>query len=81
MTNSKKPQDTHKLPSKPWYTSKTVLFNAAIAAIGIATSATPYIEPYVSTEAFGLVTAGIGFANAILRFVTSKSLNKGGYRD
>lgn len=72
------PQLDSKPPnSKPWYQSKMVWFNAAVAAVGIATTATPYVQPFVSTETFGLVTAGIGFANAVLRFITNKSLATG----
>lgn len=72
-----KPPNSKPPNSKPWYQSKMVWFNAAVAAVGIATTATPYVQPFVSTETFGLVTAGIGFANAVLRFITNKSLATG----
>lgn len=75
------PQIGQVLPeSKPWYKSKTLMLNSIVAVVGLATSATPYIEPFVSTETFGLVMAGIGFANAALRFATKKGLTKGGNR-
>lgn len=59
---------------KPWYKSKTVWLNGAVVAVGMATAAEPHIRPFVSAEAFGLITAGIGIANAALRFVTKKPI-------
>lgn len=60
--------------SKPWYKSKTLMLNSIVAVIGLASSATPYVEPFVSTETFGLVMAGIGLANSALRFFTRKPI-------
>lgn len=62
---------------KAWYKSKTLWLNMGVAAVGLATSAQPQIEGMVSAEIFGLITAGIGFANAALRFATKKPIGKG----
>ncbi len=63
--------------AKPWYKSKTLWFNGIVSVLGFATTATPVFEPYMTPDTFGLLTAGVAFGNAVLRFVTHKPI-KGG---
>lgn len=63
---------------KPWYKSKTLWFNTVVAAVGIATSATPYIEAVTDPATFGFITAGIALANSVLRFVTKQPITGAG---
>lgn len=62
---------------KHWYQSKTIWFNAAVVAVGLATSATPALEQYMSAEMYGVIATFVAFVNAILRLVTGQPI-KGG---
>lgn len=62
---------------KHWYESKTIWFNAIIVLVGLATSATPALEQYMSAEMYGVITGFVAFINAILRLATAQPI-KGG---
>lgn len=64
--------------AKPWYKSKTLWFNGIVTAMGFATTATPVFEPYMTPDTFGLVTAGVAFGNAALRFMTHRPVKASG---
>ncbi|PID48443.1 MAG: hypothetical protein CR991_11845 [Proteobacteria bacterium] len=66
-----------KVKPKPWYKSKTLWFNGIVTAMGFATTASPMFEPYMTPDTFGLLTAGVAFGNAVLRFVTHKPIQGG----
>ena len=59
---------------KPWYESKTIWFNLIIAAMTMATAATPSLEPLMTPEVYGVLATGVAFINAILRLVTGKPI-------
>lgn len=60
--------------SKCWYKSKTIWFNIIVAAMTMATAATPSLEPLMTAEVYGVLASGVAFINAILRLVTGKPI-------
>ena len=64
-------------PPKHWYESKTIWFNAIVIAVGLASSATPALEQYMSAEMYGVIASFVAFINAILRLATGQPI-KGG---
>lgn len=71
---------TPEPPPKPkhWYESKTIWFNAIVVAVGLATSATPALEQYMSAEMYGVIASFVAFVNAILRLATGQPIKQGG---
>lgn len=65
-------------PPKHWYESKTIWFNAIVVAVGLATSATPALEQYMSAEMYGVIASFVAFINAVLRLATGQPIKKGG---
>ncbi len=65
-------------PEKHWYESKTIWFNAIVVAVGLATSATPALEQYMSAEMYGVIASFVAFINAVLRLATGQPIKKGG---
>jgi hypothetical protein len=63
--------------AKPWYKSKTVWFNLATIGVAILTGLSgvlPILSPIVSEVVMAYILFGVGFANVVLRAVTSKPL-------
>lgn len=67
-----------KPKAKHWYQSKTIWFNAIIVAVGLATSATPALESYMSAEMYGVLASFVAFVNAVLRLATGQPIKQGG---
>jgi hypothetical protein len=64
--------------SKFWLKSKTVLFNAAMAAAGVWTTieaATQQLHASISAKNFGLIMAAVGIVGGLLRAVSSSKLH------
>lgn len=59
---------------KAWYESKTIWFNLIIAAMTMATAATPSLEALMTPEVYGVLASGVAFINAILRLITGKPI-------
>lgn len=59
---------------KPWWKSRTLIFNALVAALAALEANAALIQPYVPGNVYGwgvlLLTAG----NAVLRIVTSQGV-------
>lgn len=72
------PPPEPKPDAKHWYESKTIWFNAIVVAVGLATSATPALEQYMSAEMYGVIASFVAFVNAVLRLVTGQPIKKGG---
>lgn len=70
---------------KHWWESKTIWFNLIIVAVGLATSATPALEQYMSAEMYGVIASFVAFINAVLRVATGQPIktpsNMGGGRE
>lgn len=54
--------------------SKTILFNAAVLALGIATAVTPEIQNFIEPEAYGVLLAVISILNKVLRVITTNAI-------
>lgn len=65
-------------PEKHWYESKVIWFNSIVIAVGLATSATPALESYMSAEMYGVIATFVAFINAVLRLVTGQPIKSGG---
>ncbi len=76
--NSLNARTANLLPTPPepkaWYESKTIWFNLIIAAMTMATAATPSLEALMTPEVYGVLATGVAFINAILRLVTGKPI-------
>lgn len=62
--------------SKPWYRSKTILFNIGATAIGVSQAVLPFARPFVNPRTFGLLTTAVGVANMALRGITSDGIQR-----
>lgn len=62
--------------TKRWWKSRTLWFNAVVAALAAIEAGAHLIQPYVPGNVFGygvlLLTAG----NAVLRIVTTQGVSK-----
>lgn len=65
-------------PEKHWYESKVIWFNAIVIAVGLATSATPALESFMSAEMYAVIATFVAFINAVLRLVTGQPIKSGG---
>lgn len=63
-----------KPEGKHWYQSKTIWFNAAVIAAGLATAATPALEQYMTEDTYSLLAAGVAFVNAAIRLATGQPI-------
>jgi uncharacterized membrane protein YraQ (UPF0718 family) len=62
---------------KPWYTSKTILLNIAIAALAGIEAATGALQPVFGDHGFyALVATALPVANMLLRSMTTQPIGK-----
>lgn len=61
---------------KPWYTSKTLWFNAIVAALAAAEGLTGLLQPYVGQGFYAALCFVLPVGNAILRVVTTQGVSK-----
>jgi hypothetical protein len=61
---------------KRWTKSKTLWFNAICAALAALEGLTGAMQPYLSVNAFALLSIALPVGNAVLRVVTSEPLGK-----
>lgn len=61
---------------KPWYKSKTLWFNAIIAALAALESSAHLVQPYLPGNAYGYGLMLLTVGNAALRIVTTQGLSK-----
>jgi len=62
---------------KPWYTSKTIIVNALVAALVALEAGTGLLQPYLPGNFYTLIAVGLPVVNAILRVITTTSLTAG----
>lgn len=62
--------------TKPWWKSKTIIFNAAIAGLAALEAGAHFIQPYVPGNVFGYGVLLLTTGNAVLRIVTTQGLSK-----
>lgn len=63
--------------NKPWYASKTIWVNVAVAALAAVEAATGALQPVLGDNGVYVMIAGaLPVANMILRGMTSQPLGK-----
>lgn len=61
---------------KPWYRSRTLWFNAAVAALGALEAGAGLLQPYVAGNVYAWGLALLTAGNAALRVITTQGLTK-----
>jgi len=59
---------------KPWYTSKTLIINALVAALVALEAGTGLLQPYLPGNFYAMIAVGLPVVNAILRVITTTAL-------
>ena len=64
---------------KPWYTSKTIIVNAIVAAMVALEAGTGLLQPHLPGNFYAIIAVGLPVVNAVLRVITTTALaaNKG----
>ena len=62
---------------KPWYTSKTIIVNAIVAALVALEAGTGLLQPYLPGNFYTLIAVGLPVVNAILRAISTTALTAG----
>ena len=66
--------DTRSPPPKPWWHSKTLIFNALCSALGAAEAGMGLLQPALPVNAYALLAFVLAVGNAALRVVTTTAL-------
>lgn len=61
--------------NKPWYKSKTLWFNAAVAGLATLEASAGLIQPYISGNIYGYGLMVLTVGNAMLRIITSQGVS------
>lgn len=59
---------------KPWWQSRTLWFNAAVAGLAALEASANLIQPYVPGNVYGWALLLLTVGNAMLRIVTHQGL-------
>ena len=62
---------------KPWYQSKTIWLNSAVAMLAVAEIKLGMIQPLVPVNFYALVAFGLPLLNAALRIISTQGLSLG----
>ena len=62
---------------KPWYTSKTIIVNAIVAALVALEAGSGLLQAYLPANFYTLIAVGLPVVNAILRVITTTTLTAG----
>lgn len=68
--------DVYVTETKPWWKSKTLMFNAAVGALAALESSANLIQPYLPGNVYGYGLMLLTVGNAALRIVTTQGLTK-----
>lgn len=60
--------------NKPWYKSKVILFNAAVAGLAALETSAHLIQPYVAGNIYGYALMVLTVGNSALRIITSQGI-------
>lgn len=60
--------------AKPWWASRTLWFNAVVAALAAAEASFSLLQPLLPVDAYQALTFALVVGNAGLRIVTSKAV-------
>lgn len=61
---------------KPWYQSKTLWFNALVAALAALEASASALAPLLGEATYPLLVVTLAAGNAMLRTITSEGLSK-----
>jgi hypothetical protein len=61
---------------KPWWHSKTIWLNTAVAAVAAVEASTEILKPIIPPDALGVVLAAVGILNVALRVATGQPVVK-----
>lgn len=61
---------------KPWWKSRTLQFNALVAALVAAEAGTGFLQPVLPVNFYTAVAVGLPIINAVLRVITSQALTR-----
>lgn len=67
--------DVYVAENKPWYQSKTLIVNAAAAALVALEAGTGMLQPFLSVNLYTAVAVGLPVLNAVLRVVTTSGVS------
>lgn len=59
---------------KPWYTSKTIIVNAIVAALVALEAGSGLLQAYLPANFYTMIAVGLPVVNAVLRVVTTTAL-------
>ena len=59
---------------KPWYTSKTIIVNAIVAALVALETGTGLLQAYLPANFYTIIAVGLPVVNAVLRVITTTAL-------
>ena len=62
--------------TKPWWKSRTLWFNALVAALAALEMSANLIQPFVPGNVYGYGLCLLTMGNAVLRIVTTQGLGK-----
>lgn len=61
-------------PLKPWYRSRTILANAAVAGLVALEAVSGLLQPYLPVNFYAAVAVGLPVLNAMLRVITTEGV-------
>jgi len=59
---------------KPWYKSKTILFNAFMAALVALEAVSGLLQPLLPVNVYTAIAVSLPVVNAILRVITTQGI-------
>lgn len=61
---------------KPWYRSRTILVNAAVAGLVALEASFGLLQPHLPVNVYAAVAVALPVINAILRIITTQGISK-----
>jgi hypothetical protein len=63
--------------SKPWYKSKTIIFNIVVAMLAALEGAFSMLQPLLPMNTYAILSTILIIGNAALRVISTANLTKG----
>ena len=60
---------------KPWYLSKTIIFNVLVAVLLAVETVTGLLQPHLPANLYVIIAVGLPVINAALRVITSQAVS------
>lgn len=61
---------------KVWYKSKTLIVNAAVAALVALEAGTGLLKPYLHEDFYVIIAVALPIINAMLRVITTEGVSR-----